>query len=178
MTKVQKRAATLGVLFAGSIGLGAVALRQMESNLVYYWTPTDLLNKSDLAKGATIRLGGMVQQGSKQWDPVALRLRFIMGESSQPGGESVTVESEGAPPQMFREGIGCIVEGQFDGTIFHATRLIVKHGNNYQPPAGHAASTNADDSTVGTDDKPDRAGSNGTNPSGSGSYGGTEKETP
>jgi len=51
------------------------------------------------------------------------------------------VHATGAPPQMFRPGIGVVVEGRYahDGT-FQATNLMVRHSNEYHPPApGHGA---------------------------------------
>jgi cytochrome c-type biogenesis protein CcmE len=36
---------------------------------------------------------------------------------------------------MFREGIGVVVEGTMTpGNYFESTRLMVKHGNDYQVP--------------------------------------------
>ena len=49
-----------------------VATMSLEDNLVYYWTTSDLLAKQQEAKDAPIRLGGMVQEGSIDWDPEAL----------------------------------------------------------------------------------------------------------
>ncbi len=124
-------------VIAIAIAIGAVAYLSfggIEKNLVYYWTPSDLLAKKDSVKGATIRLGGMVQEGSLDWDAESMRLEFAMAEQPEPGGPSIKVISTGAPPQMFREGIGCIVEGKYDGTVFHSDRLMVKHSNEYQPP--------------------------------------------
>jgi cytochrome c-type biogenesis protein CcmE len=131
--KTRLTAAVALAVAGGAIAY--LAFGNMEQNLVYYWTPADLLAKADTVKDATIRLGGMVQAGSKQWNAESLTLRFVMAEKPEPGGPSVVVLSSGAPPQMFREGIGCIVEGKFDGSVFHADRLMVKHSNEYRPPA-------------------------------------------
>jgi cytochrome c-type biogenesis protein CcmE len=135
--KPQARKAVLAVVALGVTGsaLAFLALCSLEDNLVYYWTPGDLLAKQDQVRDAVIRLGGMVQKDSVKWDAEAMTLRFVMSERPEPGGASVVVVSRGAPPQMFRDGIGCIVEGRFDGTVFHTERLMVKHSNEYRPPA-------------------------------------------
>jgi cytochrome c-type biogenesis protein CcmE len=133
-TGKKRLTAVVALLVAGS-AMVYLALGNMEENLVYYWTPTDLLAKADTVKDATIRLGGMVAEGSKEWNGDTLSLKFVMSENPSGAGAKVTVVSTGAPPQMFREGIGCIVEGKFDGQIFHAERLMVKHSNEYKPPA-------------------------------------------
>ena len=45
------------------------------------------------------------------------------------------VHSTGAPPQMFRDGMGVVVEGRVGaGGVFEATNLMVKHSNEYRAP--------------------------------------------
>ena len=132
----KQLAGLLALLVAGGV-IAFFALGNLEENIVYYWTPSDLLEKKETVKGATIRLGGMVQKGTVDWNADTLDLTFVMGENPESGGASVKVVSRGAPPQMFREGIGCVVEGRFDGQVFHSERLMVKHSNEYKPPSGH-----------------------------------------
>ena len=80
-----------------------------------------------------MRLGGQVKPGSLSWDAEALDLRFVVADSL---GE-VPVRSTGAPPAMFKEGIGVVVEGRYthDG-VFESKNLMVKHSNEYEPPHG------------------------------------------
>jgi cytochrome c-type biogenesis protein CcmE len=66
-----------------------------------------------------------------KWDPDKLDLRFVVMDS---GGQSVNVHSTGAPPQMFRDGMGVVVEGRFQHGLFQATNLMVKHSNEYRAP--------------------------------------------
>jgi cytochrome c-type biogenesis protein CcmE len=131
----QRALLGIGALVVAGGALAFLALGNIEENLVYYWTPSDLLAKKEQVQDAVIRLGGMVEKGSVKWDAETMTLRFVMAEQPQPGGPSVVVVSKGAPPQMFRDGIGCIVEGKFDGHVFHTERLMVKHSNEYKPPA-------------------------------------------
>jgi cytochrome c-type biogenesis protein CcmE len=47
----------------------------------------------------------------------------------------VHVKSTGAPPQMFREGIGVVVEGTMTRAgYFQSDRLMVSHNNEYRAP--------------------------------------------
>jgi cytochrome c-type biogenesis protein CcmE len=110
-----------GYLLWGGIG----------DNLVYFLTPAELLAKGTGAVDTPVRLGGMIQAGSVQWDAQKLDLRFTV----EGGGKTVAVHSVGAPPSMFRPGIGVIVEGRYgkDG-VFNATNLMVRHSNEYHPP--------------------------------------------
>lgn len=101
------------------------------SNLVYFYTPSELLAQGTKAVGAPVRLGGQVVPGSVKWDAPSIDLRFVM----QDGKAQIPVHSHGAPPQMFRDGIGVVVEGKIaDSGTFEATELLVKHSNEYRPP--------------------------------------------
>ena len=55
----------------------------------------------------------IVKSTKNNWDAEALRLRFELGDKPKPGGPAVVVVSKGAPPQVFREGRGCVVGGRF-----------------------------------------------------------------
>ena len=56
----------------------------------------------------------------------------------------------GVPPQMFREGIGVVVEGTMlrDG-YFDGSRLMVSHNNEYRAPHGKANAEQLIKSTEG-----------------------------
>jgi cytochrome c-type biogenesis protein CcmE len=113
----------------------------IEENLVYFLTPTELLERGASAYDAPLRLGGDVRPGSVEWNADALDLRFLVTD----GESDVRVHSRGAPPQMFRDGMGVVVEGQFrDSGVFESHNLMVMHSNEYYPEedgeaAGHAA---------------------------------------
>lgn len=81
--------------------------------------------------GATVRLGGQVVEGSIRFDQKTTHLAFEVSD----GQEKVPVRSLGVPPQMFREGIGVIVEGTMTREgYFQSERLMVSHGNEYRVP--------------------------------------------
>jgi cytochrome c-type biogenesis protein CcmE len=117
--------AGFGYLMAGGIG----------DNLVYFVTPGELLAKGEGVYDKPIRLGGQVMPGTVQWNADRLDLRFVLQDEDG----RVEVRSQRAPPQMFREGQGVIVEGKYTRSgIFESTNLMVKHSNEYRPPAdGH-----------------------------------------
>jgi len=126
--------AVLAILVAGG-ALAFIALGNLGKNLVYYWSPGEMVSKGDQAYGATIRLGGIVQAGSLKWDSHQTQLRFRVADNKEPGALSVPVASTEVPPQMFREGIGVVVEGTFDKSgVFTSNRLMVNHSNEYRPP--------------------------------------------
>jgi len=90
-----------------------------------------LLARGNNAYDVPIRLGGQVMPGSIQWNAEAIDLRFKVTD----GERVIDVHSRGAPPQMFRDGIGVVVEGRYgrSGT-FESTNLMVKHSNEYRAP--------------------------------------------
>ena len=48
---------------------------------------------------------------------------------------TIHVKSSGTPPQMFREGIGVVVEGTMvQPGYFQSDRLMVSHNNEYRAP--------------------------------------------
>ncbi len=127
----QRRLFALVALLTAFGALGWISMSTMGEDIVYYLSPTELNAKGDAAFGATIRLGGMVEDGSVDWNPDEQRLAFRVTD----GMESVPVVGKGAPPQMFREGIGAIIEGKLgpDG-VFRSNQVIIKHDNGYKAP--------------------------------------------
>ena len=128
----------LGLVAAGVAIVGAfgyLAWGGIGDNLVYFLTPSELLARGSGGYGEAVRLGGEVKPGSVRWDAAALDLRFRLTD----GTREVEVHSKGAPPQMFRDGMGVVVEGTYErGGVFRSTNLMVKHSNEYRaPPAGH-----------------------------------------
>ncbi len=126
--------AVAALLVAGG-ALAFIALGDLGSNLVYYWTPAEMLDAGSKAYGATIRLGGIVQRGTIAWDSGHTELTFRVANDMTPTARNVLVRVRETPPQMFREGIGVVVEGTFDKSqVFTSNRLMVNHSNEYRPP--------------------------------------------
>lgn len=100
-------------------------------NLVYYWGPSELRAAGDTAVGATIRLGGLVAKGSVVRKPGEPGVEFDVVD----GAATVHVQARQVPPQMFREGIGVVVEGTLTKAgYFESSRLMVSHDNEYRAP--------------------------------------------
>jgi len=103
----------------------------LEKNVVFFLTPKELLAKGPDGVGVPVRLGGQVKPGSMTWDAKSLDLRFTVTD----GIKEIPVHSTGAPPQMFRDGMGVVVEGRVSQAgVFQATNLMVKHSNAYRAP--------------------------------------------
>ncbi|MFA6168082.1 MAG: cytochrome c maturation protein CcmE [Gemmatimonadaceae bacterium] len=121
--------AAVGVLV---IAFGWLIYGGLDSNVVYFLTPKELLAKGAEGYDKPMRLGGQVKPGSVVWDEQKLDLRFAVTD----GTGEIKVQSKGAPPQMFKDGQGVVVEGRYghDG-VFQSTSVMVKHSNEYKAPA-------------------------------------------
>ena len=106
-----------------------LAFSSIGNALVYYLTPTELLARGEAGLGQTVRLGGVVAEGSVSGPATDLTFAITDGDTE------ITVHSSVAPTRSFREGSGAVVEGALgaDG-IFEATQVIVKHDENYVAP--------------------------------------------
>lgn len=128
---------------AGGIVLGALGyliLGGFREAVVYFVTPSELVGKGASVPGA-LRLGGMVQQGSVRWDAKTLALSFAVTD----GKATIAVRHQGAPPDLFGEGRGAVVEGQYSEGVFQAKQIMAKHSEEYHPPAQDATATQQQD---------------------------------
>jgi cytochrome c-type biogenesis protein CcmE len=135
--KRQRRRAGLvagALVMAGAFGY--LLYGGLGENLVYFVTPSELLARGAEAHGAPVRLGGEVKPGTVLWDAAALDLRFELTD----GERAVPVRARAAPPQMFRDGQGVVVEGRWTSEgVFESTNLMVMHSNEYRAADPHAA---------------------------------------
>ena len=125
----MKRGRVVFAVAAVGVGLGWVAFAGLKGNLVYYKTPTEILQQGASAVGDRVRLGGLVQAGSVQ--RAGSSVTFIVTD----GTTRMTVVDTAGVPSLFRDGKGVVVEGFYgdDGT-FHADTVLVKHSDDYRPP--------------------------------------------
>jgi cytochrome c-type biogenesis protein CcmE len=115
-----------------AVVLGGFLVYTISDDLVYYRTPSEVhAMEADLAaSGGRLRLGGQVLAGSiEQRDGVVV---FVVTD----GHEAVSVEHRGTPQQLFREGIGVVLEGAWDGAVFRSDTMIIKHDEQYRTEDG------------------------------------------
>ncbi len=117
-----------------SLGLAAYfVLTALESSLVFFFTPSQVA-QGKAPHHRAFRVGGMVKGGTVQRQD--LTVSFVVTDTVS----EVRVTYTGILPDLFREGKGVVVQGQFthDGT-FTASDVLAKHDENYMPPqAQHA----------------------------------------
>ena len=111
----------------------AFVLNAFQSNLVFFFTPTQVAH-GEAPKGRTFRAGGMVKEGSlvRSGNEVS----FVITDTAQ----DIAVRYVGLLPDLFKEGRGVVAQGKLaeDG-VFVASEVLAKHDENYMPPeAQHA----------------------------------------
>jgi cytochrome c-type biogenesis protein CcmE len=120
-------------IIAGLAVLGVavgLVLKAFNSNLVFFYTPSQVANK-EAPQGKPFRLGGLVTAGSVQRDPNGLTVRFTVTDTAK----TVPVSYTGILPDLFKEGKGVVAQGRVgaDG-VFTASEVLAKHDENYMPP--------------------------------------------
>ena len=129
MTRKQKRLAVIG----GGVGflLAAVLLVMFafSQSVAYFYVPGDL-QKTAVAPGTRIRLGGLVENGSVKRGE-GTTVGFVVTDTIG----TVPVTYTGILPDLFREGQGVVAEGSFDqsGKLFVADTVLAKHDETYMP---------------------------------------------
>ena len=104
-------------------------LRSLEENVVYFFSPTEIYNKSDISLNKKIRLGGLVKIGSTSKKETTIN--FIITDLKN----EIIVSYSGLVPNLFSEGKGVIAEGKLkDKKYFVADKILAKHDENYMPP--------------------------------------------
>ena len=119
-----------------TLGLATkLILMALEDNIVYFYTPNDLLEKFGDTKNIQnkIRIGGLVLESSIKKE--GEKTIFMITDRKK----EVKVLFDGPLPDLFREGQGIVAEGMFQNNSFIANEVLAKHDENYMPPEVAAA---------------------------------------
>ena len=131
---MKPRTRRLGWIIGGLAALGiaaALVLNAFQSNLVFFFTPTQVAAR-EAPQGRPFRVGGLVEAGSLAREPNSLTVRFRVTDTAR----TIPVTYTGLLPDLFKEGKGVVAQGTLgpDG-VFHASEVLAKHDENYMPPA-------------------------------------------
>jgi len=113
------------------LGVGAaLVLNAFQSNLVFFFTPTQIA-ANEAPKDRAFRVGGLVEEGSVVRQKDALTVTFRVTDTAK----TIPVTYTGILPDLFKEGKGVVAQGRLtpDGT-FKASEVLAKHDENYMPP--------------------------------------------
>ena len=123
----KKRINNILIVLLFSISGIALILFSLNSKLDYFFTPTELKNKT-FPTDKRIKLGGMVLKGSVE--RVSSNISFIVTDYTN----SINVEYEGILPDLFKEDSGVVVLGYLNNQTVYAEEVLAKHDENYMPP--------------------------------------------
>ena len=126
-TKVLVKIA-IGIIVIGG-GIGYFMYQAMQSSWSYYYSVDDFMSGSDAVQNSSLRLAGIVKDGSVQRDLEKMLLTFTLtGENKEiPVNYSKTV------PDNFTEGIEVVVDGRLDPEgNFKAEKLMTRCESKYK----------------------------------------------
>lgn len=130
---MKRRHKTMAFIVVGVAALGgaaALVLNAFQSNLVFFFSPTQVAQK-EAPLDRDFRLGGMVKTGSVQRGSDGLTVKFVVTDNAQ----EIPVIYSGILPDLFKEGTGVVAQGKLtSGGLFEAAEVLAKHDEQYMPP--------------------------------------------
>ena len=132
--KVKSRLTLLVFSLILAIVIIFIVLKSLEDNVVYFFSPSEIYNKSDIQLNKKIRIGGLVKENSIIKENMSVK--FIITDLKN----EIIVSYVGLVPNLFSEGKGVIAQGRLkDKKYFEADKILAKHDENYMPPEVKAA---------------------------------------
>ena len=126
--KVKLRAFFVLLIFLSLILFIFLIFKSLEENVVYFKSPTDIKNITEISKNK-IRVGGMVKKNSI--NVKSTEINFIITDFKN----ELIVNYSGSVPNLFEEGKGVVAEGFLeDKNYLKAVKILAKHDENYMPP--------------------------------------------
>ena len=127
--KVKSRLIFLILSLLSTAAIIFFVFKSLEENLVYFFSPSEIYDKSDISFNEKIRIGGLVKKDSIIKDQTSIK--FIITDLNK----EIIVSYSGLLPNLFSEGKGVIAEGELkDKKYFVADKILAKHDENYMPP--------------------------------------------
>lgn len=131
MNPVRRRRLAFVLFIVFGVGVAvSLTLYALQQNISLFYAPSQI-SSGDAPVGRSIRVGGLVVDGSVQRDPDTLMVTFVLTDQAA----QVPVRFEGILPDLFREGQGIVARGVLteDGSL-QAEEVLAKHDENYMPP--------------------------------------------
>ena len=123
----KKRIYSILFVLLFSVSGISLILYSLNSNLDYFFTPTELKDRN-IPADKRIKVGGMVLSGSVE--RISSSISFVITDYEN----SIKVKYEGIVPDLFKEDSGVVVLGNLRDKILYAEEVLAKHDENYMPP--------------------------------------------
>jgi cytochrome c-type biogenesis protein CcmE len=115
------------------IGAAIWMLVLLQENVVFFEPVSEAVASRAEQGDRAFKMSGSVVPGSIRDDDDEVRFRLTEG------GETAPVRFSGTPPDLFADCAPVVAEGRWQGTTFVSDELLIKHGNEYEPPTGEMA---------------------------------------
>ncbi len=128
--KYQRLRFVLGSLVVMGLAV-ALMLRSFNDNLVFFFTPTQLVQKQaepGFNAQRELRVGGLVETGSVK-NRKDGGIDFVITDFTS----RLNVTYNGLVPSLFREGQGVVAQGTVEGGTMQARTILAKHDESYMP---------------------------------------------
>ena len=126
----HQRLILIVIALVALVGAGLLAAWALRNQANYFYLPAQMV-AAPPEVGQSVRLGGMVEEGSLTTLPDGVTVAFSVTDKDS---ARVPVRFTGILPDLFVEGSGVVAEGELgpDG-VFIAHNLLAKHDENYVP---------------------------------------------
>lgn len=115
------------VFSSAAVGLMVYAL---SGNINLFYPPAEVA-AGNAPVGQSLRVGGMVVEGSIKRSDTSLQVEFQLTDYQA----TVPVIFEGILPDLFGEGQGAVAAGKLNEQgVLLASEVLAKHDENYMPP--------------------------------------------
>ena len=128
MNKIRKKrlVSVLALLSTSFLGVFLI-LSALNSNLDYFYTPSELID-IEIPQNKRVKLGGMVEKNSVVRDGTNITFNITDYQ------ETISVSYDGIVPDLFKEGSGIVAYGRIIDNKLVAENIFAKHDENYMPP--------------------------------------------
>ena len=130
MTPRKKRILMVCMMIAGISVAALLILTAFEKNLMYFYSPTEIIN-GEAPQSRSFRIGGLVVSDTVIRNPDDLKVSFVLTDTVN----EIKVIYDGILPDLFREGQGIVANGKLKSeNVVVADEVLAKHDENYMPP--------------------------------------------
>ena len=127
--KVKSRIFLIFILLFLTALILFLVLRSLKENVVYFLSPSEVYNTTNISSKEKIRIGGLVKENSIRKKDMSVI--FVITDLKK----EIVVSYKGLIPNLFSEGKGVVAEGMLmDKKYFIADKILAKHDENYMPP--------------------------------------------
>ena len=126
--KVKSRIFFLVLALVSATIVIFLVIKSLEKNVVYFLSPSEIYNQTNISFDKKIRVGGLVKMNSINKNEKSIS--FIITDLKK----EIVVSYYGLVPNLFSEGKGVVAEGKLrDRKYFVADKILAKHDENYMP---------------------------------------------